>query len=476
MVQKTGSTSLFRTEKFVYRPSGLRTEELVEALKKFDEQVRGSLSGDVLGFGPVRGNTFSKYTSLDWFNEGENFLSELLERLRALIETTAFSPEYNPAYSHPGEDMVRRIHASFLDPARKLEAMVSKAAIGVGNELRVYIPVLRGLRPFGEGNVYETRTRKDYDLGNAKGSVFTGLDMYKELRDLLLGSPKERESVHAYEDFLQQHLFDDQEVELTPRRDDDVVYLRLGDADERPIYALGDGVQALIVMTYPAFTAKQRTLFFFEEPDTHLHPGMQRKVLELFLKHPLLRRHQLFVTTHSNHLLDMAADYSGCTTLLFRRGPEPSASFEIRSIGQADRLVLDELGVRASSVFLTNATIWVEGISDRLYIREYLRKFLAENDLADMLREDTHFSFMEGGGANIAHFDFSTESAVTELTEQIRAARICSRSFVILDGDNEGKPRLDDLRATTDGNLFIVTSKEVENLRSGPRFLDHPLR
>lgn len=102
----------------------------------------------------------------------------------------------------------------------------------------------------------------------------------------------------------------------------------MGAHEERPIYALGDGFQALIALTFPPFTALRRTLFFIEELDSHMHPGMQRKLLEVFLRNEQLSRHQYFATTHSNHFLDMAADYAGCATLLVRR----SASGQPRTV------------------------------------------------------------------------------------------------------------------------------------------------
>jgi predicted ATP-dependent endonuclease of OLD family len=89
----------------------------------------------------------------------------------------------------------------------------------------------------------------------------------------------------------------------------------------------------------------------------------------------------VFATTHSNHYLDLGADYSECATLRFRRKlpqEEGGKRFEIRTVGHDDRMLLQELGVRASSVFLTNAAIWVEGITDRLYLREFLARYLRE--------------------------------------------------------------------------------------------------
>ena len=78
--------------------------------------------------------------------------------------------------------------------------------------------------------------------------------------------------------------------------------------------------------------------------------------------------------------------------------------------------LLKELGVQNSSVFLTNATIWVEGITDRLYLRAYMKKYLSELKRSDtskdkekflkysQLKEDIHYSFVEYQINHSSHF------------------------------------------------------------------------
>src|SRR5207245_6816463 len=141
-----------------------------------------------------------------------------------------------------------------------------------------------------------------------------------------------------------------------------------------PVYDLGGGFQSMLALTFSAFPAEAPTLFLVEEPEQHLHPGMQRRVLELYARDPRLARHQYFVTTHSNHLLDMAIDDPAWSTFIFRRDAEVTS---IAPVAGRTKLVLHDLGARASSVFLTNASIWVEGVTDRLYLRAYLRKHFA---------------------------------------------------------------------------------------------------
>ena len=83
--------------------------------------------------------------------------------------------------------------------------------------------------------------------------------------------------------------------------------------------------------------------------------------------------------------------------------------FTIENLSEGDNRALELLGVRNSSVFLTNCTIWVEGITDRHYLRHYLKLYAEEHkddsDFEDF-KEDYHYSFVEYGGNNITHWSF----------------------------------------------------------------------
>jgi hypothetical protein len=111
---------------------------------------------------------------------------------------------------------------------------------------KVYIPVLRGLRTLpknSEPDAFTERTRADYFAkleSNAAPEVFTGLTLYEEVRNHLLGPRAERDRVRRYEEFLSSRFFDSRGVTLIPRRDGDVLYVKVGRAPERPIHELGD--------------------------------------------------------------------------------------------------------------------------------------------------------------------------------------------------------------------------------------------
>lgn len=460
--------ALLQAKNFEYKPSKPVEPATVKALKELGDLVEQKLNQlGIIGYGPITdANTIRQLKLDEWYRNDTNPLAEVKKLIDALVKTQAFNPTFAGNRIPPPAENVRLVHEREILPiAKRLLSSVVHLEPLI-EEPRWYVPSLRGLRPVSKdpGDVYSNRTMSDYKLTTSL--VFTGYGLYGDVRDLLLGDRSERDRVREFEDFMSTEIFE-QSVELIPHRSSDVLRIRIGDEPERPLYDLGDGIQSILTLTFRAVTADKRSLFFFEEPETHLHPGLQRRLIELFITHPLLKKHQVFATTHSNHFLDLGADYDECATLLFRQRPlGTTPRFEIRTLGHDDRMILHELGVRASSVFLTNAAIWVEGITDRLYIREFLTRYVRDvvfqDAAARVFREDVHYSLIEIGGANAAHFSF--DPTADDFDDRVRVSKICSESLLILDGDNAGKPRAVKLQQELGDRIVILSSKEIEHL------------
>ncbi len=333
---------------------------------------------------------------------------------------------------------------------------------------RVYIPVLRGLRPLDEHftDYYKNRTNNDYFLENAQDNstpnIFTGLNFYRELTDLLLGNNEQRRLVQQYQNFIRKNLFGDEPVELVPNQTTKTVVVKIGDEIEREIHLLGDGIQSAIILTFLPFVTKDPTYFFIEEPEIYLHPGLQRKILEFFDKK--CENHKFFLTTHSNHFLDITIDIKDVSIFTFRKRledvehNEKSANFIIEAVDGTDQSSLELLGVRNSSVFLVNATIWVEGITDRWYLRKMLNSYIEQNGIRKV-EEDVHYCFVEYAGSNITHWSFLDEEEYP-----IEVDRLCSKAILVtdLDGDTKLK-RKAKLEAKLGDRLIILNCREIEN-------------
>ena len=455
----------------------------------------------------------------------------MLESGRQHVSEVLRSHDHDLARSGPNYSRVMEIRSVLKGCG------IENALPAIQGAKRCYVPMLRGMRPpllipsqvldnESEKDLYEKRTFHDYfeakklprgfcDENDTRHLIFTGLGLYGDLRRRLLAKTQAiRDSVRKYEQFLSSHFFAGQEVILIPVEEgnNDVVHIKIGNKEERRIYDLGDGMQSLIICTYPIVTETEPgSLFFLEEPDLCMHPSLQRTFLEVLKTYYRKMGHQFFITTHSNHLLDLLEDNELVSIFSFSeiadRAPAPTdpsqadsgsnpqqskhkPSFRIRPSNLTDRQTLVELGVRPSATFLANATIWVEGVSDCAYLRAYMEAFvhylkIRGNDwgkngingksLAQRLeeyKEDRHYAFVEYSGANLTHYSFITgsrDNSQAEVGPDIVTSvpNLCARAIVIADGDitkaSKGN-RWMRFAKQLDERFIILPCKEIENL------------
>ena len=278
--------------------------------------------------------------------------------------------------------------------------------------------------------------------------------------------------------------------------------VKIGDEKEKKIYNLGDGIQSIIIMTLPLYLHKdeignnENTLVFIEEPEHLLHPGLQRKLIDTF-NDKRFNNFQFFITTHSNHFLDVTLDYDSVSIFSLRKklddndNDEKTPNFLIEDVSYGDTSTLEQLGVRNSSVFLSNCTIWIEGVTDRKYIKKYFdiyqkhlkkkaKKYLREHsdEKFDFIefREDYHYSYVEYSGNNITHWSFLDDETELDNVAKINVERLCGKVCLIADRDNlkvekgEEKPqkveRFEKLQKQIGNRFYPLNCKEIENTLS----------
>ena len=177
--------------------------------------------------------------------------------------------------------------------------------------------------------------------------------------------------------------------------------------------------------------------------------------------------HQYFITTHSNHLIDLSLDYDNMSIFRFEKQED---KIKISNCSRDDNKTLQLIGAKPSSIYNSNCTIWVEGITDRLYIRKYLElyqnKLIEENKLNRKYREDIDYSFVEYSGGNITHWNFIEE---IEQVTQINARFLSQNFLVIADNDfpkeNSAKDlRLKKLERSLGERFYKLPVREIENL------------
>ncbi|WCP78958.1 ATP-binding protein [Vibrio harveyi] len=378
---------------------------------------------------------------------------------------------FNNGYSNARDFNVPRAHEE-LNNFKDRERRICFDNIEVPSMVtRYYIPVLRGLRPLiKETDSYKQRTISDYFEKELEDHILTGFDLYSLLVQYLLGTPENRQLIRDYEKKLSTFFFDGKEVTLIPEFGKDTVAVKIGDEPQFPIFDLGDGLQQIIIISSHTFLNNEESLYFIEEPEIYLHPGLLRKLI-YFLSEQT--PHQYLMTTHSNHLFDMADDRDDVSIQKVKK-VESSGSevtFKIDEVSR-DKALLLELGVKPSSVYLANCTIWVEGVTDRFYLRSILKRYLNELEISDPATysvyknysENTHYSYVEYQGGVLSHWNFDTLDVDNGDIAGLSAMSISSSTFLIADGDIKDKGnRAELLSKQLKEQIHITSGKEIEN-------------
>jgi putative ATP-dependent endonuclease of OLD family len=167
-------------------------------------------------------------------------------------------------------------------------------------------------------------------------------------------------------------------------------------------------------------------VFAFEELENNLHPAAQRRLFRYLRKYAEKQGCCFFLTTHSNVVIDLFAK-DDLAQLLHVSHDQTSSSVSGFSSTIDWWRITDDLGVRASDLMQTNAVIWVEGPSDRIYVNRWLELWSYGE-----LIPGVHFQCLPYGGSVGSHFSFDDPDFIEDM---IAALTINKNSIFIADRD-----------------------------------------
>jgi hypothetical protein len=203
--------------------------------------------------------------------------------------------------------------------------------------------------------------------------------------------------------------------------------------------------------------------------ENNLHPSIQRRLF-LYIK-KLAAEHgcHFFLTTHSNVVIDLFGR-DPLAQILHVTHDGTSAKVETIKTYLHKHSVLKDLDVRASDLLQSNAVVWVEGPSDRIYFNRWIEVWDGE------LRENVHYQCLYTGGVLIEGMSFDgSEEAPQDpesenVDELIEALRINRHAIVMMDRDRDSeeplKPwvgRIQSELSTLDGVPWVTAGRTVEN-------------
>lgn len=221
-----------------------------------------------------------------------------------------------------------------------------------------------------------------------------------------------------------------------------------------PLESLGTGIHEVIILAAAA-TVLENTVLCMEEPELHLNPILQKKLMRYLLN---ATNNQYFITTHSAALMDTP----GAEIYHIRMEGDQSIAERATSDRQRSE-ICEDLGYHPSDLLQSNCVIWVEGPSDRIYINYWI------STLSPNLIEGIHYAIMFYGGRLASHL--SGEDIDKSIDKFISLRRLNRRGVIIMDSDkdkkggriNETKKRLRDEFDLGPGHAWITAGREIEN-------------
>lgn len=420
---------------------------------------------------------------LDFFKYLKYYKINQIQRLfRVELSSSNLLDKNNPVYKQ---------HLSLINNIiLSLEELTENEVKSISPK-RYYIPILRGAiklyshepstgegknREDNLGDIYRNSTFYNYDFQNNFDEldktleIFTGRMLHDEFNNAKSNSTQSiRKQFEEFESFISGEFLNNKKLVIIPTQSNHI-QIEIQDED-RTLPNIGDGIQSIIVLVYKLFIAEKGSWFFIEEPETHLHPGLQRLFLDFLINNETIQKKdfKIFFTTHSNHLVDIAITENQNVSI-FTFEKQNQEAYLIKNVPISDDNILDLLGVNNSSVLMSNCSIWVEGESDRKYIKSYLEAYYKKFE-KKKFRENIEYTFFLYAGSNVAHYCFTNQEELQkseENIEKIKAQFLANKILLIADKD-KNRDNKHALLKKEEGSNFeyeALKVREVENLLS----------
>lgn len=231
----------------------------------------------------------------------------------------------------------------------------------------------------------------------------------------------------------------------------------------------GSGLKTIILMLVnlhliPALAENKdkHFVFAFEELENNLHPALQRRIFEYLYSYTEKHNVRVFLTSHSHVAINIFYGKEKATIYHVIKENHCSAIKPIDSY--FDKVgILEDLDVKASDILQSNGIIWVEGPSDRIYLKRWL-EVITENKF----KEGQDYQFLYYGGRLLSHYELGGDNNIDGLISLLTTNR---HTAIVVDSDNRTKTdsinntkqRIKDEFEKRKCFCWITSGKEIEN-------------
>ena len=223
------------------------------------------------------------------------------------------------------------------------------------------------------------------------------------------------------------------------------------------LHDMGGGIEQLLMVATVLLTTGDESTLFLEEPESHLHPGAQRFLMEQLYAGD----RQVFISTHSPTFLNLSRP----KTLYRVSYSNERTSVDRVNDAQSLEETLEDIGARNSDVLLSDAVLFVEGPSDGDVMR------LWGETLGTNLTENNVTVLPMGGGEHAG----GKARVRGEILEGLSEKSPVPHMFVI-DRDERGRAEVEKLQRDLGGKVAVLERRELENYLLAPRAIIEAIR
>ena len=198
-----------------------------------------------------------------------------------------------------------------------------------------------------------------------------------------------------------------------------------------PISKMGSGIKTILLVllnliVIPHEYDNSNFVFAFEELENNLHPALEKRLYSFILEYAREKGYIVFLTSHSSVAIDLLGRENDVD--LYKTWKDDQGSHIERLDDYNDySMLLDELGIKASDILQSNGLIWVEGPSDRIYIKNWLEKFYPGE-----FAEERDYQFIYYGGKLLAQYSATDKYSNDNL---INILSINRNAYLVMDSD-----------------------------------------
>jgi predicted ATPase len=216
-----------------------------------------------------------------------------------------------------------------------------------------------------------------------------------------------------------------------------------------PLVDCGTGVGHVLAILYVLYTSTTSRTILIDEPQSFLHPGAARKLMEVLSE---FQKHQLIIATHSPTMIS-----TGAVNQALCFGAGESSAISSISLDDAEHraTLLNELGARLADVYGADNILWVEGPTEEECFPKILRKLHPRSLAATAVLAVRKTGDLEGKDAERVFEIYGSLSNSSSLLPPTIG--------FLFDGECRSDDKLKELTKKSDGLLRTIGRRCYEN-------------